>query len=60
VVPEVVAGDADEARLREWVRARLRSSKTPDAILFRAELPRTETGKVLRRALLAELENAHA
>jgi acyl-CoA synthetase (AMP-forming)/AMP-acid ligase II len=63
VVVDAVAGAAavpDEERLREWVRARLRSSKTPDVILFRAELPKTETGKVLRRALLAELETAHA
>jgi acyl-CoA synthetase (AMP-forming)/AMP-acid ligase II len=62
LVAVVVAegGAPGEAHLREWVRARLRSSKTPDAILFRAELPKTETGKVLRRALLAELETAHA
>jgi acyl-coenzyme A synthetase/AMP-(fatty) acid ligase len=33
----------------------LRSSKTPDVITFRAELPRTDTGKLLRRNLLAEL-----
>jgi acyl-CoA synthetase (AMP-forming)/AMP-acid ligase II len=62
VVSGPVSGpvSVDEAALREWVRARLRSSKTPDAILFRAELPKTETGKVLRRTLLAELETAHA
>jgi acyl-CoA synthetase (AMP-forming)/AMP-acid ligase II len=41
--------------LREWVRTRLRSSKTPDVVTFRAELPRTDTGKLLRRNLLAEL-----
>ena len=45
--------DADE--LRAWVRTRLRSSKTPDVIEFRTELPRTDTGKLLRRELLAEL-----
>jgi acyl-CoA synthetase (AMP-forming)/AMP-acid ligase II len=60
VVTDVVDNEADEASLRDWVRARLRSSKTPDAILFRAELPKTETGKVLRRTLLAELETTHA
>jgi acyl-CoA synthetase (AMP-forming)/AMP-acid ligase II len=42
--------DADE--LRAWVRARLRSSKTPDVVVFRTELPRTDTGKLLRRKLL--------
>ena len=47
--------DADADELREWVRARLRSSKTPDVVTFRAELPRTDTGKLLRRDLLAEL-----
>jgi acyl-CoA synthetase (AMP-forming)/AMP-acid ligase II len=46
---------ADDEELRAWVRARLRSSKTPDVIRFRAELPRTDTGKLLRRHLLAEL-----
>jgi acyl-CoA synthetase (AMP-forming)/AMP-acid ligase II len=35
--------------LREHVRARLRSSKTPDLILVWDELPRTETGKLVRR-----------
>jgi acyl-CoA synthetase (AMP-forming)/AMP-acid ligase II len=53
----VLAAGADTAadELREWVRARLRSSKTPDVVTFRAELPRTDTGKLLRRNLLAEL-----
>jgi acyl-CoA synthetase (AMP-forming)/AMP-acid ligase II len=56
----VVVGAGDQAELRQFVRNRLRSAKTPDEIVFRAELPKTETGKLLRRALLAELENAHA
>jgi acyl-CoA synthetase (AMP-forming)/AMP-acid ligase II len=51
---------SDPAALKEWVRARLRSSKTPDAIVFRDELPKTETGKLLRRVLTAELEASHA
>lgn len=45
--------DADE--LREFARARLRTSKTPDLITFRDDLPHTETGKLLRRAVLADL-----
>jgi len=56
----VVVGDGDAAEIRQWVRDRLRSSKTPDAIVFRAELPKTDTGKLLRRALRAELETIEA
>jgi acyl-CoA synthetase (AMP-forming)/AMP-acid ligase II len=56
----VVVGRGDPAEIRQWVRERLRSARTPDAVVFRAELPRTDTGKLLRRALLAELEITHA
>jgi acyl-CoA synthetase (AMP-forming)/AMP-acid ligase II len=45
----------DDVELKEWVRKRLRSSKTPDVVVFREDLPRTPTGKVLRRQLLEEL-----
>jgi len=45
--------DADD--LTKWVRKRLRSSKTPDLVLFWPELPRTATGKLLRRQILSEL-----
>jgi acyl-CoA synthetase (AMP-forming)/AMP-acid ligase II len=41
--------------LRDWVRTRLRSSRTPERIEFRDELPYNETGKLLRRQLRAEL-----
>jgi acyl-CoA synthetase (AMP-forming)/AMP-acid ligase II len=44
---------ADE--LRQWVRSRLRGSKTPALIVIRDALPQTATGKVLRRELLADL-----
>jgi acyl-coenzyme A synthetase/AMP-(fatty) acid ligase len=50
---EGAAVEAEE--LRELVRAHLRSSKTPDVVAFRLELPHTETGKLLRRAVLADL-----
>jgi len=56
----VLVGDGDPAEIQRWVRERLRSAKTPDTIVFRAELPKTETGKLLRRAILAELETSHA
>ncbi len=41
--------------LREYVRRHLRSSKTPDRIVFWDELPRTATGKLLRRDVVAAL-----
>lgn len=56
----VVVGVGDQARIKQWVKDRLRSSKTPDAIVFRTELPKTDTGKLLRRDLVAEMENTHA
>jgi len=56
----VVVGDGDPADIQRWVKDRLRSSKTPETIVFRPELPKTETGKILRRVLLSELETSHA
>jgi acyl-CoA synthetase (AMP-forming)/AMP-acid ligase II len=47
--------DIDVDLLREHVRARLRSSKTPDTILVRDSLPRTSTGKVIRRMILDDI-----
>ena len=44
-----------EGELQDWVRARLRSSKTPSQVYFTAELPHNETGKLLRRVLREEL-----
>jgi acyl-CoA synthetase (AMP-forming)/AMP-acid ligase II len=41
--------------IREWVTRHLRSSRAPAVIEVRAELPYTETGKVLRRVLKPEL-----
>lgn len=49
---EVTAED-----LQEWVRARLRSTKTPQFIQFRQEMPYNETGKLLRRVLRDELDS---
>lgn len=56
----VLVGDVDPDEIREFAKQKLRSSKTPDLIVFRAELPKTETGKLLRRVLVAELENTNA
>ncbi len=43
-----------EKSLVEWVRKRLRSTKTPQIWQFRSSLPYTDTGKVLRRQLKSE------
>lgn len=42
---------ASEQELQDWVRARLRSSRVPERIAFRAQLPYNELGKVLRRQI---------
>ena len=47
------AATVDE--LQRWVRERLRSSRTPTVVEFRAELPYNATGKLLRRVLRTEL-----
>ena len=56
VAAAVVCGDGpgDEVALCAHVRARLRSTKTPEAWFFRAELPYSETGKLLRRIMGGE------
>ncbi|HWE67066.1 MAG TPA: long-chain fatty acid--CoA ligase [Acidimicrobiales bacterium] len=41
--------------LTAWVAERLRSTRAPRLITFRAELPYSETGKLLRRVLKAEV-----
>jgi acyl-coenzyme A synthetase/AMP-(fatty) acid ligase len=58
VAAVVVLHDGREAsadELRAWVKERLRSSRAPAHVEFRAELPYNETGKLLRRKLRAEL-----
>lgn len=44
--------------LRAFVRDRVGSLKTPELVIVRDELPHTATGKVLRRAVRAELADA--
>jgi acyl-CoA synthetase (AMP-forming)/AMP-acid ligase II len=43
------------SELRDWVERHLRSSRAPEHIEFRAELPYNDLGKLLRRVLKAEL-----
>ncbi|MFE7747214.1 class I adenylate-forming enzyme family protein [Nocardia sp. NPDC057455] len=57
IVAVVVPADGaapDPGELRDYVRAGLRGSRTPDRVVFRDSLPATPTGKVLRRALVDE------
>jgi acyl-CoA synthetase (AMP-forming)/AMP-acid ligase II len=48
----------DEAAVREFARRSLRGSKTPDVVSFTDALPYTETGKLLRRTVVAQLLDA--
>jgi len=45
----------DAETLQKWVKDRMRSSRVPQLISFRDELPYNETGKLLRRIIKAEL-----
>ena len=60
----VVLADGAElsprTRSRTFCREHLRGSKTPERVEFRAELPRTPTGKLLRREVIADLMAADA
>ncbi len=47
--------DVSEQELQDHVRERLRSARTPEHVAFLAELPYSETGKLLRRVLREEL-----
>lgn len=56
VVVPAPGATPDPDELRAHVRAQLRGSRTPDRVVFRAELPTNATGKVLRRELIRELQ----
>ena len=53
IVPRGSAPSVDE--LADWVKARLRSTKTPETWDFRSELPYNDMGKLLRRVLKQDL-----
>lgn len=46
---------ADPEELRSWCRSRLRGSRTPDEVVFVDELPKTATGKLVRRDLATQI-----
>jgi acyl-CoA synthetase (AMP-forming)/AMP-acid ligase II len=53
VVLRPATGEPVKAQdLQDFVRIRLRGSRTPDDVVFREGLPRTPTGKLLRRDLV--------
>jgi acyl-CoA synthetase (AMP-forming)/AMP-acid ligase II len=58
VVVPTPGTEPDAEDLRAYVRAQLRGSRTPDRVVFRDELPSNATGKVLRRELVAELNES--
>jgi acyl-CoA synthetase (AMP-forming)/AMP-acid ligase II len=45
----------DGGTVRDYARARLRGSRTPDEVVFRSELPHTPTGKLIRRDLIRDV-----
>ena len=53
IVPKGAKPATDD--LASWVKARLRSTKTPEVWAFSAALPYNDTGKLLRRQLKAEM-----
>ena len=55
VIVPTSADELDVNELTTWIGARLRSSKTPDEIHIWPELPQTDTGKIVRRRVLAAL-----
>ncbi|MFF0816896.1 class I adenylate-forming enzyme family protein [Rhodococcus sp. NPDC003318] len=46
----------ESQQVRAWCRERLRGSRTPDEIVFVEDLPRTATGKLVRRDLVSRIE----
>jgi crotonobetainyl-CoA:carnitine CoA-transferase CaiB-like acyl-CoA transferase/acyl-CoA synthetase (AMP-forming)/AMP-acid ligase II len=55
VIVAVPGAGVSAAELTAWTRSRLRGSRTPDEVHFAADLPRTATGKVIRREVTAAL-----
>ncbi|GAA1970676.1 fatty acid--CoA ligase family protein [Nocardioides panacihumi] len=47
--------DTDAEDLRQFVRASLRGSRTPDRVVFVDDLPSTATGKILRKEIVASI-----
>jgi acyl-CoA synthetase (AMP-forming)/AMP-acid ligase II len=60
VVVAAPGAKPDAEEIRQYARARLRASRTPDDVVFRTGLPHTPTGKLLRRELAREFLDSYA
>jgi acyl-CoA synthetase (AMP-forming)/AMP-acid ligase II len=49
------SADPSAEEIKAWVRERMRGSRTPDDVVWRAELPQTSTGKILRRQIVDDV-----
>ena len=58
VVVRAEGSDLTADAVRSWAREHLRGSRTPDQVVFAAELPYTPTGKLLRRQLKTTLTDS--
>jgi long-chain acyl-CoA synthetase len=56
--PEQPIAALDAGQVIAWCRESLTAYKVPKHVEFRAELPKTNVGKILRRALRDEAKNA--
>jgi acyl-CoA synthetase (AMP-forming)/AMP-acid ligase II len=59
VVVPAAGFDPDADELRKYARKFLRGSRTPDRVVFRDELSRNATGKLLRREIVDSLRDAN-
>lgn len=55
VVVRAAGSTATPEELRDWVAHHLRTSRAPEVVVFRDELPYNDMGKLLRRVLKAEI-----
>lgn len=62
IVAVLVTRDAPPAAedVRAWCRARMRGSRTPDQVAFVTELPRTDTGKIVRARVIELISSVPA
>jgi long-chain acyl-CoA synthetase len=54
IIVKKAGQDATEEEIIEWAREKMAAYRVPRTIEFRAELPKTNVGKILRRALREE------